>query len=359
MEVATNLIRLVRRSGGAQAIAAASVGLSVGSYSHVVITYDGSTARFYVNGALVASPAIAQAVGSTSDGFTIGRPSAGGFDGEIDEPAIYGVALSASQVLAHFNARNGLAYRSTILADNPQSYWRFGEAAGSSTAANEISGGPSGSYSGVLLGAGGAIAGPAPLVKCAESATLAASCEIAGGWRFHIGSQSLESDPRTIWVQVPHTDTATRWTLVAQSESAAAPGTAVVRSQAASIPSTDPGHYTGVVSWTNAGGDGSVLTLPVEAFVTANAVALYDPAKLLLPDGHAVFSRDPTNATLLAWLTSSVSGANAEYDVRVVRPRLRAAILDGGGPLAVDGTRSGPSPRRRTRVSLPRLGAPA
>ena len=184
------------------------------------------------------------------------------------------------------------------------------------------------------VGLGTPHTGPVPILKCAESDALAASCELAGGWRFHIGTGNLESDARTIWVQIPQTDAATRWTLVALSESAAAPATAAVRSQPIAIPSTDPGHYTGTVSWNNAGGPGSTLTLPVEAFVTADVVALYDTAKLLLPDGHAVFSRDPAKATLLGWLTSSVGGANAEYDVRVDLGALayNAATghLDGG-----------------------------
>ena len=49
------------------------------------------------------------------------------------------------------------AYASTVLADNPSGYWRFGEASGS-TAGNEIAGGLSGTYSQATLGSAGALA---------------------------------------------------------------------------------------------------------------------------------------------------------------------------------------------------------
>lgn len=162
-------------------------------------------------------------------------------------------------------------------------------------------------------------AGPAPRVKCAESDAFARSCSLDGGWRFHLGTQDFESDPRQIWVQIPQTTIDTRWTLVAISESAADPATIQVRSRPVTIPTTDPGHYTGTAQWANPGAPvGSAgLTLPVEAFVTSDFVALYDAAKLLLPDGHVVLPRDPTKATLLTWLSSSVSGAASKYDVRL------------------------------------------
>jgi len=76
-----------------------------GTY-HVVGTYDGTTQRLYVNGALVASAALTGPATVTTNPIYVGswNGSLEYFAGTIDEAAVYGKVLSASQVSAHYNA---------------------------------------------------------------------------------------------------------------------------------------------------------------------------------------------------------------------------------------------------------------
>jgi hypothetical protein len=77
------------------------------------MTYDGTTVRLYVNGALAASQAGTYTPNSSGP-FVIGafnypaRPSGGWDDefyGQIDEVALYSTALSATRIQAHYEAR--------------------------------------------------------------------------------------------------------------------------------------------------------------------------------------------------------------------------------------------------------------
>ncbi|HXE44379.1 MAG TPA: LamG-like jellyroll fold domain-containing protein [Conexibacter sp.] len=77
-----------------------------GSTYHVVGTYDGTTQRLYVNGALVASAALAGGATVTTNAIVVGSwdGTTEYFAGTIDEPAVYGTVLSGAQVLSHYNA---------------------------------------------------------------------------------------------------------------------------------------------------------------------------------------------------------------------------------------------------------------
>jgi hypothetical protein len=73
---------------------------AVGVWQHVAATYDGVTARFYVDGVEVASRAFSGNVGD-SDAWRIGAyglSASGFFDGVIDEVRIYDRALSRSEI---------------------------------------------------------------------------------------------------------------------------------------------------------------------------------------------------------------------------------------------------------------------
>jgi RHS repeat-associated protein len=76
------------------------------TWHHVVATYDGANATMYLDGQSLGSKAVA--VNTTSgSALVVGRnPWCGCFynSGTLDEVAVYGAALSASQVQAHFNA---------------------------------------------------------------------------------------------------------------------------------------------------------------------------------------------------------------------------------------------------------------
>jgi hypothetical protein len=73
---------------------------AVGQWQHVAATYDGATARIYIDGVQTASTTFTANVGD-SDTWRIGAygsPSAGFFDGLVDNVRIYDRALSASEV---------------------------------------------------------------------------------------------------------------------------------------------------------------------------------------------------------------------------------------------------------------------
>jgi hypothetical protein len=118
--------------------AAADVAIDTNSWYHIVGVSDGASMKLYINGALAATTALTAAARpntNTNIGMTFGARSDGtsGFftySGGIDEPAVYSTALSASQILAHYQAgTNALTanYSGVILADSPAGYWRLSE----------------------------------------------------------------------------------------------------------------------------------------------------------------------------------------------------------------------------------------
>ena len=79
--------------------------LVIGSVYHVVATYDGTTMKMYVNGAVKASAAdIYVQATATQPGFTIGsRNGSTSMPSNIQDVAIYSRALTASEILSHYN----------------------------------------------------------------------------------------------------------------------------------------------------------------------------------------------------------------------------------------------------------------
>ena len=90
---------------------------TVGQWEHIAATYDGSTARFYVEGVQVASKAYAGVVGS-SNTWRMGAyetTPTGFFDGQIDNVRIYDRALTPGEIQVDMSsarpARDGAADR--------------------------------------------------------------------------------------------------------------------------------------------------------------------------------------------------------------------------------------------------------
>ncbi len=93
------------RDGGYHTVNVAP--LATGTRYHVAVTYDGTSLRLYVNGALAGSADAAAALLNGTTAFTIGAKTGGGghFNGVIDEPAVYNAnTLTGTQLNAHYEA---------------------------------------------------------------------------------------------------------------------------------------------------------------------------------------------------------------------------------------------------------------
>jgi len=80
--------------------------VAVGQWTHLVLTYDGTVAKFYVNGTLINTYAVPQfLVNNGSKNLIMGSGPATGFapfDGELDEIALYDYALTLTQITNHY-----------------------------------------------------------------------------------------------------------------------------------------------------------------------------------------------------------------------------------------------------------------
>ena len=79
------------------------------TWSEVTITWDGSTAKAYLNGSFVSNITVGTA-GKQSNTFTVGSTSSGNntrFGGNISEVKVYSDALTASEVTQNYNALKG------------------------------------------------------------------------------------------------------------------------------------------------------------------------------------------------------------------------------------------------------------
>jgi hypothetical protein len=104
----------VWNTGGTLYTATGATTLSLTTAYHVVATYDGSTAKVYVNGIQDASVAATGTMRTSSALMWLGAENAGAgarvsnYNGILDEVAVYGTALSAARILAHYNAGTGI-----------------------------------------------------------------------------------------------------------------------------------------------------------------------------------------------------------------------------------------------------------
>ncbi len=122
----------VYNSAGTALAVTSPAGILKDSWSHVVGVVDGVNIVLYVNGVAVGNHAwtgpLAPNVNQT---IGIGKRYDAGFpqEGGMSDVAIYGTALSATEVKAHFDAAttNAAGYATQILAANPLGYWRLNE----------------------------------------------------------------------------------------------------------------------------------------------------------------------------------------------------------------------------------------
>ena len=104
-ELTPNAVTFERAASGSDYAGSqnTSTALQLGHWYHVAVTYDGSTMKLYLNGVLQESVASSRSLADNATAMRVGG-TGDPFGGRIDEVAIYGTALSAARVLAHYNA---------------------------------------------------------------------------------------------------------------------------------------------------------------------------------------------------------------------------------------------------------------
>lgn len=126
-------------SGSSQYVG--TIVLTPGSSYHVVMVYDGTTPKVYINGKLDtggttygSSGAISYAGVGTTYGLSIGAGQSSSrnvFKGSIDDVSLFSSALTATQVTTHYTAGTFFpddAYADTVMTDTPVSYYRLDDA---------------------------------------------------------------------------------------------------------------------------------------------------------------------------------------------------------------------------------------
>jgi len=79
--------------------------LGLNTWYYVVATYDGATAKLFIDGKLDSSIAVAATPKQTADPLYLGRRADGLFNNAVlDEIAIYPTALSSARIAAHWRA---------------------------------------------------------------------------------------------------------------------------------------------------------------------------------------------------------------------------------------------------------------
>ena len=94
---------------GTETYVAAPTPVPLYAWTHLTVTYDGTTMRFYVNGIQSATKAVTGAIQTNSNPLRIGGnvPYGQYFKGRIDEVRVYNYARSASEVQADMNTPIG------------------------------------------------------------------------------------------------------------------------------------------------------------------------------------------------------------------------------------------------------------
>lgn len=98
---------LLLRVNSVANLAESTTAIADEDWHHVVATVDGSTCKIYLDGADVTSPVGEGSAVANELPLVIGAVdggTSGYFDGILDEVAVYGMALSAAQVEAHYEA---------------------------------------------------------------------------------------------------------------------------------------------------------------------------------------------------------------------------------------------------------------
>jgi len=295
-----------------------------GTYYHVAVTFDGTTARAYVDGVLTASGNPTSYVPGTNGVFSIGTRSDDAFfwQGDADEVAFYSSVLSSNDIAAHFSAAttNAAGYSSQILALNPLLYFRLNEA-GDPSAANLGTLGSAGNAA-YLAPSHPGTAGPTPPpFPGFEAGNKAVSFDGTGGY---VSAPPLNLNADTV--------TITAWVNVTNAQKA---GTGLVfcRSDFTVAGLTIDPNHDGLGLGYNWGGDPA--TTAWSPTPDSGLPALPDShwafvALVVQPDQAAIYIANDTNAASFAGATNFATHPVQPFEVAT----LFGADL-GGSPSAL------------------------
>ncbi len=194
-------------TGGVKSVATTRMAYNNGKWHHLAVTVGAKGMLVYVDGGLVGSNQGVTAAGTDPGYWRVGgdslagwpdRPATDYFGGDLDEFAVYGKALTKGVITAHYTTGRGEdegqggdggnegggdnggdddgnavatpadAYGSAVYASDPDFYWRFDDAANSTSVADasaNLSAGrvitaPTFGAEGVIAGNAGAKFGP-------------------------------------------------------------------------------------------------------------------------------------------------------------------------------------------------------
>jgi len=91
--------------GNTERILSGPAALTLNAWTHLAVTYNGTTLILYVNGAQAATQAVTGAIVLSNNAFRIGGDAPFGefFQGRIDEVRVYNRALAAGEITSDMN----------------------------------------------------------------------------------------------------------------------------------------------------------------------------------------------------------------------------------------------------------------
>ena len=192
----------LRRSTVADVVSSTSA-ITDTAWHYLAATKDGASVHLYIDGRDVTGPVLSpQTMADNTQPLEIGDSISSSYlQGTVDELALYNNALNASQIANHYSTATGggsgtacaprVSPYSQLVSSTPGivSYWRLGEASGS-TVCDSVGSNPGSYRPGATLGVAGALAGDPDSAVALDgsngSASVPATASLNVGDRFTI-----------------------------------------------------------------------------------------------------------------------------------------------------------------------------